>query len=110
MFFPNELWIIIKYFLFHDIKFSKHLKNDPNIKKFNQVINNLPKRLVPRYGPRIMYYPRKNTYRYYYNIKIKTNIYTKIIIISNLPKDYLEKFEKYDKQIRINYYNSDLFS
>ena len=43
MYFPEELWIIIKYFLFHNIKFSKHLKNDPDIINFNKVINSLPK-------------------------------------------------------------------
>lgn len=107
MYFPEELWIIIKYFLFHNIKFSKHLKNDPDIINFNKVINSLPKRLVPRYGPRIMYYPRKNIYKYFYLINIKNNVYMKTIIISNLPKDYLEEFEQHDKQIRINYFKDE---
>ena len=39
-----------------------------------------------------MYYPRKNIYKYFYLIKIKITIYTKTIIISNLPDDYVENF------------------
>ena len=104
MYFPEELWIIIKYFLFHNIKFSKHLKNDPDIINFNKVVINLPKRLAPRYGPRIMYFPHKNIYKYFYLIRIKNYIYTKTTIVSKLPDDYLEKFQQYDKLFRISYF------
>ena len=104
MYFPEELWIIIKYFLFNNIKFSKHLKNEPDIINFNKVVNNLPKRLAPRYGPRIMYFPSKNIYKYFYLIKIKNNNYIKTTITSKLPNDYVERFQQYDKFIRISYY------
>ena len=104
MYLPDELWIIVKYFLFHNIKFSKHLKKDKEIITFNKVIKSLPRRLAPRYGPRIMYFPKKKIYKNFYLLRIKNNNFFKIIVVINLPEDYKEKFQIYDKLIRIDYY------
>lgn len=44
MFIIEELWIHIKSFLIHNINVhGKHLLNKPYIKKYNNVVNNLPK-------------------------------------------------------------------
>jgi hypothetical protein len=107
MFFPEDIWEIIKDFIIHKIKYGKHLKDDVYIKKFNKTIKNLPKRQIPRFGPRIMYIPKKNTYKNLYLIKIK-NKYIRIIITSPLPKDYKEHFDYYDKNIRKDYYLNEL--
>ncbi len=56
MFIVDEIWREIKSFLFHDIKIhGKHLKNDKYVKKFNQVVKNLPVKYIPSSGPRIVY-------------------------------------------------------
>jgi len=56
MFIVDEIWREIKSFLFHDIKIhGKHLKNDKYVKKFNQVVKNLPVKYIPSAGPRIVY-------------------------------------------------------
>jgi len=56
MYFPYELWLIIKDNLFHNIqKHGKHLKIKPDIKKFNMVVKSIPIKIVPRTGPRIVY-------------------------------------------------------
>ena len=49
MFFPVELWREICGFLIHDIKkHGKHLQtNNKNIVNFNQVVQDLPKIMVP---------------------------------------------------------------
>jgi len=40
-----ELWREIKSYLFHDIKTQgRHLKNEPFIKKYNTVIQSIPKK------------------------------------------------------------------
>ena len=61
MYFPDDLWFIIKDNLFHNIKkHGKHLKNKPEIKKFNNVIKSIPIKIIPRLGPRIVYSSAKN--------------------------------------------------
>ncbi len=61
MYFPNDLWLIIKDNLFHNIKkHGKHLKNIKEFILFNKVIKSIPIKLIPRYGPRIIYGSKKN--------------------------------------------------
>ena len=44
MWFCKDIWYYIKLFMFHDIKkHGKHLKNDPYIKTYNNVVQTLPK-------------------------------------------------------------------
>jgi len=56
MYLPNDIWLIVKSFMFHDIKTQgKHLKNDMYIKLYNFVIKLMPPLIIPRSGPRILY-------------------------------------------------------
>ena len=105
---PNDLWKIIKIFIFHDIKYGKHLKKDKYIIKYNNIIKTLPKKKIPSLGIRIIF-SQNNTetrnYKYIYYIPLKNNKRYFIIEILSLPKDYKSKFKKYDEIIYKNYYN-----
>jgi hypothetical protein len=103
---PDELWNIIKLFLFHDIRYGIHLKNDKYIILYNNIIKKLPKRKIPKLGPRVIYNPINTSFRnfkYIYFIKIK-NIRYMIIEIQKLPDKYQYNFKKFDKLILNNYY------
>ena len=44
MFIVEELWSHIKSFFIHNINIhGKHLQNNPYVKKYNIIVNNLPK-------------------------------------------------------------------
>ena len=61
MYFPDDLWLIIKDNLFHNIrKHGKHLKNTKETIQFNKIVKSIPIKIIPRYGPRIVYGSRKN--------------------------------------------------
>ena len=65
MYLPNDLWNLIKQYLFHNIKIhGKHLKKDPNILSYNNVMNDIPTPIIPRNGPKILYSSKKNTFQY----------------------------------------------
>ena len=103
---PTELFILIKKFIFHDIKLGKHLRSEKHYKNYNNVVKSVPKPRVPRLGPRIIYSSRK------YNIRFCIFIYyvrfKKILFLIKeynlLNSDYDEKPYLYDKDIRIRYY------
>lgn len=118
----DELWIEIKDYLFHDIKrHGKHLKNDFYIKKYNKVMENIPRPYVPILGPRILYSGNKQNriVKYLYKmlpvaltndlketppgtISDIINMSNRIIIVSSLlPDDYNIS----DYEIRNDYYN-----
>jgi hypothetical protein len=64
MYLPNDLWLIVKSYMFHDIKTQgKHLKNDPYIKLYNITLKLMPPLIIPRSGPRIIYSSATNTQR-----------------------------------------------
>jgi hypothetical protein len=77
MFIIEELWKHIKSFLIHNIKIhGKHLQNDPYIKKYNSIIDNLPK--FKPYdrgdGPYIIYTSASRSYqfvKFVYTLKYK---------------------------------------
>lgn len=103
---PDELWNLIKLFLFHDIRYGIHLKKDKNIILYNNIITQLPKKRIPRLGPRIIYSPINTSfksYKYIYFIKIK-NIKYMIVEIQILPNNYQFNFKEIDKTISNNYY------
>jgi hypothetical protein len=107
-YFPEEIWSEIKLFIFHNIKYGKHLKDDKYIHQYNKILKNIPKPKIPRFGPRIIYRMKsKNlkTYRLLYLLPIKNNFIT-IIETVKIPNDYHEgrNFIKYDKLITIEYY------
>ena len=105
---PDELWKIIKLFIFHNIKYGKHLKKDKFIIQYNNIIKTLPKKCIPTFGPRIIFSPVNTiirTYKYIYYIPLKNNKKYLIIEILILPQDYQYKFKMYDKIISNIYYN-----
>tara|TARA_B100001093_G_scaffold519246_1_gene607352 strand:- start:5627 stop:5971 length:345 start_codon:yes stop_codon:yes gene_type:complete len=56
MYIINDIWKLIKEYLFHNIKKQgKHLKNDKYIHNYNNILKTLPKMYIPRTGPRIVY-------------------------------------------------------
>tara|TARA_A100001015_G_C14867325_1_gene662891 strand:+ start:112 stop:447 length:336 start_codon:yes stop_codon:yes gene_type:complete len=101
-----ELIILIKYFIFHDIKKGKHLFNNKYNNNYNKLINELPKPKVPRFGPRIIYTSKKNKFQFYrflYHIFFKKFNYS-IIETNLIPSYYIDDPLKYDKEIRFKYY------
>ena len=45
MYFPKEIWIIIRLYLFHNIKYGKHNKKNKYIKKFNEIMEDMPRKV-----------------------------------------------------------------
>ena len=104
---PDELWKLIKLFIFHDIKYGKHLKNDKYIIKYNNIIKKLPKKNIPDFGPRILFSPINTSfrnYKYIYFIPLKKNKKYFIFEIMPLHHNYIFAFKKYDQEIFSNYY------
>ena len=95
MWFPEELWREICGFLHFIIKIhGKHLKiYNKNIVNFNQVVQDLPKKTIPKNGPRIIFNSAKKTTRlikFLYNIQIPSwNTYR--LIIEHIP--YIKEFD-----------------
>ena len=122
MYIIHDVWIIIKNFLFHNIKIhGKHLQNDPSIQKYNSIIKTIPKPMIPAYGPRIIYSSAKDSpgrryIKYIYivghhlkfvsNINrpflkpLRSNILTEYQI---LPADY-DLRNQYDELLRKKYF------
>ena len=87
MYIPDDIWLYIKTFIFHDIKIhGKHLKDDFNIKKYNHIIKYIPNLLKVYDGPRIIYNSVKHGIRFvkfvyvlkYKRIRKLIIVYTKI--------------------------------
>ena len=80
---PEELWREIKLCLFHNIKIhGKHLKDDIYIKKFNLVMDSMPRKYMPRLGPRIVYGSVTKPFRY---VKFIYKVCAPILIKRNIP-------------------------
>ena len=59
-----ELWREIKTYLFHNIKTQgKHLKKDMRIKNYNKVVESIPRKCIPRHGPKIIYNSATKSFR-----------------------------------------------
>ena len=84
MFIVEDVWELIKEYLFHNIKKQgKHLKDDIYIKNYNSILKTLPKMYIPRTGPRIVYNSFKREFRlvkFLYHIYHKTWKRSKTII------------------------------
>ena len=118
MYFPDELWFIIKNHLFHNIKkHGKHLKNKPEIKQFNNIVKSIPIKIIPRLGPRIVYSSVKNEpgrrfIKYIYHVHTHLNHNARITRVMNdgsffYPRSYmLIEYQllplDYDKRDRID--------
>ena len=118
MYIVDDVWSIIKEFIFHNIKKQgKHLKNDINIKNYNNVMKNIPIKIIPSFGPRIVYRSISITteigrrfikYCYYVHTHLKrvNNGFRsyQMIEIQMLPFDY-DLRDEYDEILRNEYYN-----
>ncbi len=91
----NDIWLLIKEYLFHNIKKQgKHLKDDVEIKKYNKVLKKLPKLTIPRYGPRIIYSDiRENNRLVKFIYYLPYNDWEKMIIFF-VPFEYYYSLDK----------------
>ncbi len=118
MFLLEDVWGIIKSYMFHNIKIhGKHLKKDPYIIKYNQVMKNIPKPSIPRNGPRIVYSSMKNSTRfikfvYHFNFFFKKykpyNFYLNsrtITEVQMLKDNYDGDYLTYESKLREEYFN-----
>lgn len=123
MYFYDEIWLYIKEFMFHNIKKQgRHLKNDIYIKKYNNVIKNIPKPIIPLLGPKIVYSSSlkdkgrrfiKYCYHLHTHLNVTSNIFDlfirprsyQLIEYQMLPNDYDQR-EEYDQILRKEYYNN----
>lgn len=83
MYIPKEIWIIIKLYLFHNIKYGKHNKKNKYIKQYNKIMKILPiKEKMNIYGE----YSIRLRYEYYYFEKF-------YVYLNNSRSKYIEIFE-----------------
>ena len=110
MFIVEDVWKLIKEYLFHNIKKQgKHLKNDKNIHKYNFILKTLPKMYIPHRGPRIIYNSFKREFRivkFLYHINHKTWKRSKTIIVISPYKHYYGVSEKINDEIVLEEYNN----
>jgi len=108
MYLPNDVWLIITSFMFHNIKTQgKHLRNDPYIKLYNYTIKLMPPLIIPRSGPRILYSSATKNIRFVkflylrpvkYNFSKKKYIHnilireTQLLQNNYLEHDYYEQY------------------
>ena len=122
MYVIDDVWLLIKEFIFHNIKKQgKHLKNNINDKNYNVVMQNIPLPTIPSFGPRIVYSSMKNEvgrryikYCYYVHTHLKRNTNLsyynirprsyQMIEMQMLPYDY-DLRDEYDEILRNEYYN-----
>ena len=110
MYIINEIWELIKEYLFHDIKkHGKHLKNNKYIHNYNNILKTLPKMYIPRRGPRIVYNSFKREFRivkFLYHIYHKTWKRSKTIIVISPYKYYYGVSENINDEIVLYEYNN----
>ena len=110
MYIINDIWILIKDFLFHNIqKQGKHLKDNINIKNYNSILKTLPKMYIPRVGPRIIYNSFKREFRlvkFLYHIYHKTWKKSKTIIIYSPYTQYYGVGQRTNDEIVLYDYNN----
>ena len=110
MYIINEIWEVIKEYLFHDIKkHGKHLKNDKYIHNYNNILKTLPKLYIPRTGPRIVYNSFKREFRlvkFLYHIYHKTWKRSKTIIVISPYIHYYGVNERINDEIVLYEYNN----
>ena len=110
MFIVEDVWKLIKEYLFHDIKRQgKHLKDDVYIKNFNSILKTLPKMYIPRTGPRIVYSSVKREFRlvkFLYHIYHKTWKRTKTIMEISPYIQYYGLGQRINDEIVLYEYNN----
>lgn len=102
----EDVWLYIKTFLFHNIKTQgKHLKNDPNIRNYNETINIFNNILKETSNPHIIFGNRYKTFRtvkFIYEINYK-NIRRLILLYQKYedhPGNYIYLRHDYHSNIR----------
>lgn len=114
MYIPNDLWKIIKSFLFHNIKTQgKHLKNDPYIKLYNLTLKFMPPLIIPRRGPRIIYSSAKDNIRFIkfiYLRPMRYNFNTNKYINNFVIKEYQILSDKLSENDYYEQYYSNAYS
>tara|TARA_Y200000002_G_scaffold165321_1_gene136355 strand:+ start:816 stop:1190 length:375 start_codon:yes stop_codon:yes gene_type:complete len=115
MYLPNDLWLMIKDYIFHNIlKHGKHLKKDIWINNYNKCLSTLNPLLIPRYGQRLVYYQNSNErfIKFYYYFPLKYDerhdfFYNciKITEIQILPENYDSDNLTFDHKLRYDYYH-----
>jgi hypothetical protein len=84
MYFPNDIWLLIKSFQYHNIKIhGKHLKNDPSVTSYNCVVKDIPTPKILPVGPCIVYcsqYKRPRLVKFIYCLPVfRQNAYKLVI-------------------------------
>jgi hypothetical protein len=109
MYLMEDVWGIIKSYMYHNIKIhGKHLKNDPYIIQYNQVIKNIPKPTVPINGPRIIFTSAKKNIRFIrfiYHLDVFFLWKRTIVEHQLLNEDYDEDCMTHDSLYRQEYFN-----
>ena len=110
MYIINDIWKLIKEYLFHNIKKQgKHLKNNKYIHDYNNILKTLPKMYIPRMGPRIIYNSFKREFRivkFIYHINHKTWKKSKTIIVFSPYIQYYGVSEDTNDEIVLYEYNN----
>ncbi len=71
MYFPKEIWKLIKLQLFHNINYGKHKKNNKYIQRFNTIMTDIPRKVRENiYGN----YSLRLRYDFYYFEKFYVHI------------------------------------
>lgn len=114
MYFPNDVWLIITSFMFHNIKTQgKHLKNDPYIKLYNYIIKLMPPLIIPRIGPRIIYSSATKTIRFIkfiYLRPLKYDFNKKKYIHNYVIKEYQVLSDNYSEHDYYEQYYTNAYS
>ncbi|MAP62057.1 MAG: hypothetical protein CMF82_03805 [Candidatus Marinimicrobia bacterium] len=69
MYIVDDVWYEIKTFLFHNIKFSKHLSDNIHIKTYNSLLTTIPKYTNNHASPKIVFCSNNS------NFKIKKSLF-----------------------------------
>ena len=111
MYIIEDVWREIKSYLIHNIKkHGKHLKDDKYVKKYNEVIKQIPIKYIPASGPRIVYQSNTIIHRcakFLYKVQapctlskkrysLRYKLIIEYILIGNYTRD----------EIRQEYYNN----
>ncbi len=106
---PNDVWYIVKSFLFHNIKqHGMHLKDNNNIKIYNNSMKKINTSLYESNSVRIVLFEKRDQnksyffYRFCYHLIIN-NINKTIIETGMYNKDGLN--EEINSKISEEYYN-----
>jgi len=70
MYIIEDVWNYIKDYLFHSIRYSKHLGNDVYIKRYNLIIKNLPIYNNDNVTPKFIYNELRKLVKSVYHVNI----------------------------------------